>query len=180
MRDSDTSLAIALIAVCGFVPLSAAAGALQTGNAGPASTIACSNQTTRIDGVGQRVRLTGDCRTVVVSGSGNRVVVERVGSLNVSGMDNEVRWERSLEGDAPRVVTSGIKNVVMRATPAATSVPARVPRHPRSLGTRHAAAARPRAPRRQRSPRSLHKGKRPPGRVAKRPNPAASTVRRGR
>ena len=136
MRDSDTSIALALIAFFGFAPLSAAVGALQTGDAGRTSTIACSKETTRIDSIGQRVRLTGDCPAVVVSGSGNRVVVERVGSLNVSGMDNEVRWERSLQGDAPRVVTSGIKNVVLRATPTGDAGPgagAAPPEQPRSV-----------------------------------------------
>jgi len=134
MRDSGTSIALALIAFFGVGPLSSAVGAQQSGDAGPTRTIACSKETTRIDGIGQRVRLAGDCRAVVVSGSGNRVVVERVASLNVSGVDNEVRWERSLEGDAPRVSTSGIKNVVSRARstgdagPRASAAPLEQPR----------------------------------------------------
>jgi hypothetical protein len=123
MRDSASASALVLIACFGLAPLSAAT-ALQTADAGRTSTIACGKETTRVDSIGQRVRLTGDCREVVVSGSGNRVVVERLGSLNVSGMDNEVRWERSLQGDAPRVVTSGIKNVVLRATPSGDAGPA--------------------------------------------------------
>jgi hypothetical protein len=117
MRSSTASISFALIAFVGLA-LAGPVRAQQSGGAGRVSTIACSQETTRISGAGQRVRLTGECRSVVVSGSGNRVVVERVGSLNVSGMDNEVRWERSLSGDAPHVVTSGIKNVVTRATPA--------------------------------------------------------------
>jgi hypothetical protein len=136
MRDSHTSVALALIACFGLAPLSAAAGAPQAGDAGRTSTIACSKETTRIDSVGQRVRLTGDCRAVVVSGSGNRVVVERLGSLNLSGMDNEVRWERSLQGDAPRVVTSGIKNVVLRIKPTGDAAPVAgtaPPEQPRSV-----------------------------------------------
>lgn len=136
MRDSDTSIALAFIAFFGFAPLAAAAGALQTGDAGRTSTIACSKETTRIDSTDQRVRLTGDCRAVVVSGSGNRVVVERLGSLNLSGMDNEVRWERSLQGDAPRVVTSGMKNVVLRVRStggAGSSAGAAPPEQPRSV-----------------------------------------------
>jgi hypothetical protein len=91
-------------------------------------------QLTAVVGAGQRVRLTGECQKVVVSGSGNRVTVERVGSLNVSGIDNEVRWERSLQGDAPRVVTSGLKNSVTRATPTeastASAAPVEKPRTP--------------------------------------------------
>ena len=38
--------------------------------------------------------------------------------INVSGIDNEVRWQASLQGDAPRILNSGLKNVVTRATPA--------------------------------------------------------------
>jgi hypothetical protein len=134
MRYPDASLALALIVFFGPGPLSVSAGAQQAGDGGRASTIPCSKETTRVDSIGQRVRLTGDCRSVVVSGSGNRVVIERVGSLNVSGTDNEVRWERSLQGDAPRVVTSGIKNVVMRVKPAAGAGPgadAAAPEKPR-------------------------------------------------
>ena len=124
MRYSEASVAFAVIVLFECAALSVQAGAQQAGGAGRPSTIACSEGTTKIDSIGQQVRLTGECRTVVVSGSGNRVVVERVGSLNVSGMDNQVRWERSLEGDAPRVVTSGLKNVVTKATPASNAGPA--------------------------------------------------------
>jgi len=116
MRYSDASIAFAFTALFGLAPLLAPLGAQE--GAGRASTMACSKETTRLDGIGQRVRLTGDCRVVVVSGSGNHVVVERVGSLNVSGMDNEVRWERSLQGEKPRVVNSGVRNVVSQVTPA--------------------------------------------------------------
>ncbi len=120
MPYRDTSVALVFAVSFAFAPPSALAGAPQ---AGRTSTIACSEETTRIDGIGQRIRLTGECPEVVVSGSGNRVVVERVGSLNVSGMDNQVRWERSLQGEAPRVVSSGIKNTVTRVTPTGESNP---------------------------------------------------------
>ena len=123
MRYPNTSAALTL-GLSFVVALSVPAGARQSGSAGTTKTMECSQDTTRIDGVGERVRLTGECPTVVVSGSGNRVLVERVGSLNVSGMDNQVRWERSLQGDAPRVVSSGIKNTVTRVTPAADASPA--------------------------------------------------------
>jgi hypothetical protein len=116
MRYSDASVAFALTAWFGLAALLAPVGAQE--GAARATTIACTKETTRLDGIGQRVRLTGDCRVVVVSGSSNHVVVERAGSLNVSGMDNEVRWERSLQGEKPRVVNSGIRNVVSRVTPA--------------------------------------------------------------
>lgn len=120
MRNLE-SVALAFIASVGLAPLTVPVSAQQGGRT---TTMACSEETTRIDGIGQRVRLTGECPTVVVSGSGNRVVVERVGSLNVSGMDNQVRWEHSLQGDAPRVVSSGIKVVVTRATPTGAASPA--------------------------------------------------------
>jgi hypothetical protein len=98
LRYSDkASVALTGIILMVCSSLSAPLGARQSGTAGRTGTITCSEETTRIDGVGQTVRLTGECRTVVVSGSGNRVVVERVGSLKVSGIDNQVRWERSLQ-----------------------------------------------------------------------------------
>jgi hypothetical protein len=130
MRYLVASLVLAVVAPGSGLSV---ASAQQSGGSGRTTTITCSNETTRVDGVGERVRLVGECRAVVVSGSGNRVLVERVGSLNVSGMNNEVRWERSLEGDAPRVVTSGIKNSVIRVTPTETRAPApAAPEKPRS------------------------------------------------
>jgi Protein of unknown function (DUF3060) len=122
MRYSKLAVAV-VVAGSAFAPTASATG--QSG--GRTSTIECTEETTRVDGVSQRVRLTGECQKVVVSGSGNRVTVERVGSLNVSGMDNEVRWERSLQGDAPRVVSSGLKNSVIRVTPAETSTASAAP-----------------------------------------------------
>jgi hypothetical protein len=115
MRYPDSITALVLIGVC----LSAAPlGARQKDDAQSAKAMPCTGETTRIDGMEQRLRLTGDCRTVVVSGTGNRVVIERVGTINVSGIGNEIRWESSLQGDAPRVISSGLKNVVTRAAPA--------------------------------------------------------------
>jgi hypothetical protein len=126
--------------------LSAPSGAQQSRSAGRTGTIACSEETTRIDGIGQSVRLTGECRTVVVSGSGNRVVVERVGSLKVSGTDNHVRWERSLEGSAPHVLNSGIKNIVTRVTPATGTDSAADTRLPEKPGGPSPAAPPSRVP----------------------------------
>jgi len=124
MRCSHSSVGLALLVWFGSSVPVAPVAAQQSSRA---TTMACSEQTTRIDGVGQRIRLTGECRTVLVSGSGHRVVVERAGSLNVSGMDNEVRWERSLQGEAPRIVNSGINNVVKRAIPVGEAGPVPAP-----------------------------------------------------
>ena len=143
---SKASVALTSIIFVVCAPLSRAIRAQQAGTAGRTGTITCSEETTRIDGVGQKVRLTGDCRTVVVSGSGNRVVVERVGSLKVSGTDNQVRWERSLEGSAPQVVSSGIKNVVTRVTPASGTGTAAGPAPPKKPGSPSAAPPRARHP----------------------------------
>jgi len=143
---SKASVALTSIVFVVCAPLSGAIRAQQSGTAGRTGTITCAEETTRIDGVGQKVRLTGECRTVVVSGSGNRVVVERVGSLKVSGMDNQVRWERSLEGSAPQVVSSGIKNVVTRVTPATSTGTAASPTPPEKTGSPSGAAPPPRAP----------------------------------
>ena len=115
MRYPDSIVALVLLGLwLNAVPF----GARQADDAQSVKAMPCTGDTTRIDGVGQRLRLTGDCRTVVVSGSGNRVVIERAGTINVSGIDNEVRWESSLQDDAPRIINSGLKNVVTRATPA--------------------------------------------------------------
>jgi Protein of unknown function (DUF3060) len=115
MRFPDSITALVLIGVClNTVPL----GARQREDTQGLKAMPCTGETTRIDGMEQRLRLTGDCRTVVVSGTGNRIVIERVATINVSGIGNEIRWESSLQGDAPRVISSGLKNVVTRVQPA--------------------------------------------------------------
>ena len=105
---------VGVMAIAGLVrPVSA----LEPQRSNRVKTITCSEKTTRVDGMNQQVRLTGDCHVVVVTGSGNRVVIERLGSVNVSGMNNEVRWERSLQGDAPQVANSGLQNSVSHVPP---------------------------------------------------------------
>jgi hypothetical protein len=100
---------IAMTLLAGSVAVAAHAGQ------GATKSRECADGVTRVDGVGERLRLTGECSSVVVSGSGNRVTIERTASINVSGMNNTVEWEESLEGDKPKVISSGIGNSVTRA-----------------------------------------------------------------
>ena len=58
----------------------------------------------RVSGHLNWLTLQGTCPAVIVSGMENRVRIEAVGRLHVSGFNNVVAWERSLQGDTPEVV----------------------------------------------------------------------------
>ena len=172
MRYSNVSVRSRAHRVCSAWRRCPIAGARAGWRAGRASTMACSQG----DDTDRRHRPAGspDRRLphVVVSGSGNRVVVERVGSLNVSGMDNEVRWERSLQGEAPRVVTPASRTSCTRVTPAADAGPRRQcaagekPRRHPAPAPASAPRRRPTTPPRARRRRQRSRGPRQDGRTA--------------
>lgn len=67
-----------------------------------------------VSGQGHQVTLTGDCRAVVVNGQGHHVSIEGVGSIEVSGIGNHLRWQYALYGRKPSVQSSGVGNSVKR------------------------------------------------------------------
>ena len=90
---------------------------------------ACAGEVTEVDGTGDIVRLTGDCATVTVSGTGVVVLAERVASLEVdatgatvvvasvekitlAGSTNVVVWESG----NPKVTDTGTANEAHRDT----------------------------------------------------------------
>jgi len=89
----------------------------------------CGGEVTEIDGTGDIVRLTGDCATVTVSGTGVVVLAEHVTSLEVdatgatvvvvsvekitlAGSTNVVVWESG----SPKVTDTGTANEAHRDT----------------------------------------------------------------
>jgi hypothetical protein len=83
---------------------------------GEKRTVACDGDTLRITGQKNTVTVTGECRKVDVSGSSNTVVIEAVASIEVTGTNNRITWQRSLAGDAPRVSVTGLNTVTHAKT----------------------------------------------------------------
>jgi hypothetical protein len=69
-----------------------------------------------ISGATNGLTFTGDCKGVSVSGSMNKVMLDGVGKLAVTGTGNNVTWKRAL-GDAkkPKVAVTGLDNKVSKA-----------------------------------------------------------------
>lgn len=116
---------------------------------GQKRSIACgSGETVQIVGQRNTLTVTGECRKVDISGAKNIVSIEAVGSIEVTGTDNEITWQRATNGDNPRVSTNGAGNTITRATMAdrvsaapATPPPAGDPAPPQPAGAVKAPAA---------------------------------------
>ena len=170
MRDINVFL-IAGVGVMTAAGMVRPASALEPQRSNRVKTISCAEKTTRVDGMNQQVRLTGDCQVVVVTGSGNRVVIERLGSVNVSGMNNDVRWERSLQGDAPQVANSGLQNSVAHVPPTETLSPSPAPAPTASApAPAKPPSTRPASP----APRTAAPAPPPPTRPAEPSSPASA------
>jgi hypothetical protein len=117
---------------------------------GERRTVACDGGTLRITGQKNTVTVTGECRKVDISGTNNMVAIEVVAAIEVTGTNNRVTWQRALNGDAPRVSTTGA-NTVTRATapaapptaPARSTPPAAADTQSAASGTTRAAPAKP-------------------------------------
>jgi hypothetical protein len=67
-----------------------------------------------ISGIGEDVTVTGECGSVAISGSENKVTIEATGRIEVSGIQNVVRWQRGLGGKPPKIQKSGVDHKVER------------------------------------------------------------------
>ena len=74
----------------------------------------CGGQDASLAGSGNTVTIRGDCRSLQISGDGNRVLVDMApgGSIKVYGSNNQVSW--SSKGQV-EVKTNGPGNTVSRA-----------------------------------------------------------------
>ncbi|RKH39044.1 DUF3060 domain-containing protein [Corallococcus sicarius] len=112
--------AVFMMVACAFGPMTAAAeddsadeGNIEVTGAGETATHACTaNSTVEITGSSNTVTLTGECKSVIVSGSSNNVKVEATRSIEVTGMSNTVTWKRSVGKSKPKVSRTGMGNKV--------------------------------------------------------------------
>lgn len=74
----------------------------------------CKGRSFEVAGTSNTVNLTGDCQSLRVAGTANRVSVESVATINVGGIRNQVTWERGVNDKPPSISTSGIDNSVSK------------------------------------------------------------------
>jgi hypothetical protein len=94
-----------------------AAGATQElSGSGMQETLRCSpNTEVNISGSDNDITLTGECKRVSVDGSTNKVKVEAVATIDVTGSENQVTWKRAVGAKKPKVNRTGHNNKVTQA-----------------------------------------------------------------
>lgn len=93
-----------------------AEGKLEISGMGGNETHRCTPKTeVEINGSDNQVTLTGDCKSINVSGANNKVKAEGVATIDVSGSGNEVTWKRAVGGKKPKVSRTGVNNKVTQA-----------------------------------------------------------------
>ena len=77
-------------------------------------TIPCNNREIEVseDATASNYKLTGECKKVTVAGVSNKVTVEKVGEIIVSGSSNKVIYGEGLEGKKPKITKTGISTSV--------------------------------------------------------------------
>jgi hypothetical protein len=77
-------------------------------------TYDCKGRSFNVAGKSNTVKLTGECQNLRVAGTSNEVDVEAVASIHVSGIENQVTWERGVNNKPPSISKSGINNSVSK------------------------------------------------------------------
>ena len=68
-----------------------------------------------ISGKGNSITITGECQLLEINGSGNKISVESVASIKMSGNNNDIRYVRAPEGKKkPVVKNKGAANTIRR------------------------------------------------------------------
>lgn len=77
-------------------------------------TIPCNNREIEVseDATASNYRLTGECKKVTVAGVSNKVTVEKVGEIVVSGSSNKVIYGEGLDGKKPKIKKTGVSTSV--------------------------------------------------------------------
>lgn len=112
--------AVLMMVACAFGPMTAAAqddsegqGNIEVSGTGEMATHACTPGTrVEINGASNNVTLTGECKSVTVSGSSNTVKVEATRAIIVEGTSNSVTWKRTIGKAKPKVSRTGVGNKV--------------------------------------------------------------------
>jgi hypothetical protein len=68
-----------------------------------------------INGKGNSLTIKGECTLIEINGSGNKISVEAVGTIKISGNNNDIRYGHATEGKArPVIKNKGAANTVRR------------------------------------------------------------------
>lgn len=62
-----------------------------------------------IIGNSNQVTVDGECKSLIVTGNGNKVTIEAVGEINALGDNLDISYKRGLNGKDPQIATVGEK-----------------------------------------------------------------------
>jgi hypothetical protein len=99
-------------------------GMILTGTGGQ-RTAHCAGQDVGISGYGMRIQITGTCRSITITGSGNQVEVAEVAAITINGYGNTVHWAATPSGTTPDITDNGEGNTVVPAGLPLSAVPRR-------------------------------------------------------
>ena len=83
------------------------------GASGALQTVACAGNPVTVSGSDNVLTLTGTCPLVTVTGSRNALRINLLGTLRVSGQENEVRYVSGTGGSAPTITNAGANNRIV-------------------------------------------------------------------
>ena len=68
-----------------------------------------------INGKGNSITIRGACAVIEINGSGNKIAAESVGSIKISGNNNDIRYAKTPDGKArPTIKNKGAANTIRR------------------------------------------------------------------
>lgn len=128
MRNYRRTIVIVIFSLVPFI-LSRAVYAQQGDlslNDADAVVMALSGQTVHEEGKGRafviagksnKVKITGDCKSITVTGSENEIELDRVGAINLTGHANHATYLSGLDMLEPAVSNIGADNKALSDTP---------------------------------------------------------------
>ena len=78
------------------------------------ATYPCNQGSVEIDesATANDYKFTGECKKITVKGVSNKIFVEKVGEIEVSGISNKISYGEGIDGKKPKIKTSGKSTVV--------------------------------------------------------------------
>lgn len=87
---------------------------IEISGVGHQRSVPCEGRDVVVDGVDHVLTFTGNCASLTLAGSGNKVVIDLKpgASIDVSGTNQSVRWRSA---KPPKVSVAGVDNTVSKA-----------------------------------------------------------------
>lgn len=82
---------------------------------GQQQVVECNSNAVQITGNHGSITLRGTCSEVILVGNDNLVRSETVGTISVTGNNNNITWISGLQGQPPQVTRSGKDNLIAQA-----------------------------------------------------------------